>query len=495
MNENIKYGKAVREAIKRGVDALANAVKVTLGPKGRNVIIDRPGRPVVTKDGVSVARAVNVSDPFEQLGVRLVREAASKTADEAGDGTTTATVLAQAIYSGGLKQIEDLGADPLFLKNELDVTAAKVVEILRRASTPVKDVEQLTRVATISANGDEQIGRFVAQAVSKVGKDGAVTVVKSPTALTTLDMGDGLKVDGGLSSHYFVTNPEKNETVLDEPYVLIYKDPILNFKPLMGLMQQVIDSQKSLLIIAEQVEGEALTNIIYNKLNQKIRIAVAKAPAYGELREAVMKDIAVAVGTTVGTKDLMPLDKVTLAQLGRAGRASITPTSLTIVEGKGTKATIDSHVEFLKSARAEAQGLERTHLNDRISRLTGGIALLRVGAESEVELKEKMDRVEDAVGATMAALSEGVVRGGGLAMVMAANELLAQHTSAVPDVLLEALFAPAAQIEENAGGNFQVSDDVVDPTKVTVRALLNAVSVAGTMLTTEVIVGQPEVKE
>lgn len=482
MNDNIKYGKDVRQAILRGVNALADAVRVTLGPKGRNVIIDRPGRPVVTKDGVSVARAVNVADPFEQLGVRLVREAASKTADEAGDGTTTATVLAQAIYAGGLAAIEN-GADPVQLKKDLDKNLEAALAHLTKESVPVTGLKDLERIATISTNNDPILGSLVAKAVHKVGKDGAVTVIKSPTALTSLDMGDGLKVDGGLASPYFVTNQEKNEAVLEEPYILIYRDNIHSMKALLPILQQVVDAEKSLLIIAEQVEGEALTNLLINKMKKAINVAVAKAPAYGDLRADVMYDLAVATGAKFGNRDLTPLDKLQLSDLGRAARAVLTPTSLTIIEPKGNKAELESWITGLKKINEDRD----PQLSDRIARLTGGIAVLRVGAESEVELKEKLDRVEDAVGATMAALEEGVLPGAGKALSHAASVL--SHTTA-GNVLAVAMQAPYIQIRENAGHDeTSISKDAIDPAKVTKRALANAVSVAGTMLTTEVIVG------
>lgn len=521
MAKLVHYDADARDALKRGVDKLANAVKVTLGPRGRNVVIEKSfGAPTVTKDGVTVAKEIELSNKVENMGAQMVREVASKTSDNAGDGTTTATVLAQSIIQTGLKNVT-AGANPMELKRGIDKAVASVVEELRNQSKPVGDsLDSIRQVGTISANGDEEIGGFIAQAMEKVGKDGVITVEEAKGTETYLDTVEGMQFDRGYLSPYFVTNSENMTAEMEEPYILIFDKKISNMKDLLPILEKVIQTNRPLLIIAEDVEGEALATLVVNKLRGSLKIAAVKAPGFGDRRKAMLEDIAILTGGTVISEERgYKLENATLDFLGQADRVNITKDDTTLVGGQGKDEDIKARVNQIKSQiETTTSDYDREKLQERLAKLAGGVAVLYIGAASEVEMKEKKARVEDALHATRAAVEEGIVPGGGVAFLRALKvfDKLEADTSDQKvgfNIIKRALEAPLRAIANNAGvegsivvqkvlegkGAFgynartEVYEDlikagVIDPTKVTRTALENAASVAGLMLTTEAVV-------
>jgi len=518
MAKDIKFDIEARDAIKRGVDALANAVKVTLGPKGRNVIISKSfGGPQVTKDGVTVAKEIELEDALENMGAQMVKEVASKTNDLAGDGTTTATVLAQAIVKEGLKNVA-AGANPMDLKRGIDKAVTALVADLEKQSTKVgNSSEKIKQVASISANNDEAIGSLIAEAFGKVGKEGVITVEEAKGTETYVDVVEGMQFDRGYLSPYFVTNSEKMHTELDNPMILLYDKKISNMKDLLPILEPVAQQGKSLLIIAEDVEGEALATLVVNKLRGSLKIAAVKAPGFGDRRKAMLEDIAILTGGTVIAEERgFTLDNATMDMLGTAETVTIDKDNTTIVNGAGKKADINARVGQIKSQiETTTSDYDKEKLQERLAKLAGGVAVLYVGAASEVEMKEKKDRVDDALHATRAAVEEGIVAGGGVALVRAKN-VLAKMTSDSLDettgiqIVARAIEAPLRTIVENAGGEgsvvinkvmegnksfgYDAKNDtyvdmlkagIIDPKKVTRVALENAASVAGMILTTE----------
>jgi chaperonin GroEL len=518
MAKDIKFDIEARDAIKRGVDALANAVKVTLGPKGRNVIISKSfGGPQVTKDGVTVAKEIELEDALENMGAQMVKEVASKTNDLAGDGTTTATVLAQAIVKEGLKNVA-AGANPMDLKRGIDKAVTALVADLEKQSTKVgNSSEKIKQVASISANNDEAIGSLIAEAFGKVGKEGVITVEEAKGTETYVDVVEGMQFDRGYLSPYFVTNSEKMQTELDNPMILLYDKKISNMKDLLPILEPVAQQGKSLLIIAEDVEGEALATLVVNKLRGSLKIAAVKAPGFGDRRKAMLEDIAILTGGTVIAEERgFTLDNATIDMLGTAETVTIDKDNTTIVNGAGKKADINARVGQIKSQiETTTSDYDKEKLQERLAKLAGGVAVLYVGAASEVEMKEKKDRVDDALHATRAAVEEGIVAGGGVALVRAKN-VLAKITSDSLDettgiqIVARAIEAPLRTIVENAGGEgsvvinkvmegnksfgYDAKNDtyvdmlkagIIDPKKVTRVALENAASVAGMILTTE----------
>jgi chaperonin GroEL len=518
MAKDIKFDIEARDAIKRGVDALANAVKVTLGPKGRNVIISKSfGGPQVTKDGVTVAKEIELEDALENMGAQMVKEVASKTNDLAGDGTTTATVLAQAIVKEGLKNVA-AGANPMDLKRGIDKAVTALVADLEKQSTKVgNSSEKIKQVASISANNDEAIGSLIAEAFGKVGKEGVITVEEAKGTETYVDVVEGMQFDRGYLSPYFVTNSEKMQTELDNPMILLYDKKISNMKDLLPILEPVAQQGKSLLIIAEDVEGEALATLVVNKLRGSLKIAAVKAPGFGDRRKAMLEDIAILTGGTVIAEERgFTLDNATVDMLGTAETVTIDKDNTTIVNGAGKKADINARVGQIKSQiETTTSDYDKEKLQERLAKLAGGVAVLYVGAASEVEMKEKKDRVDDALHATRAAVEEGIVAGGGVALVRAKN-VLAKMTSDSLDettgiqIVARAIEAPLRTIVENAGGEgsvvinkvmegnksfgYDAKNDtyvdmlkagIIDPKKVTRVALENAASVAGMILTTE----------
>ena len=518
MAKDIKFDIEARDAIKRGVDALANAVKVTLGPKGRNVIISKSfGGPQVTKDGVTVAKEIELEDALENMGAQMVKEVASKTNDLAGDGTTTATVLAQAIVKEGLKNVA-AGANPMDLKRGIDKAVTALVADLEKQSTKVgNSSEKIQQVASISANNDEAIGSLIAEAFGKVGKEGVITVEEAKGTETYVDVVEGMQFDRGYLSPYFVTNSEKMHAELDNPMILLYDKKISNMKDLLPILEPVAQQGKSLLIIAEDVEGEALATLVVNKLRGSLKIAAVKAPGFGDRRKAMLEDIAILTGGTVIAEERgFTLDNATIDMLGTAETVTIDKDNTTIVNGAGKKADINARVGQIKSQiETTTSDYDKEKLQERLAKLAGGVAVLYVGAASEVEMKEKKDRVDDALHATRAAVEEGIVAGGGVALVRAKN-VLAKMTSESLDettgiqIVARAIEAPLRTIVENAGGEgsvvinkvmegnksfgYDAKNDayvdmlkagIIDPKKVTRVALENAASVAGMILTTE----------
>ncbi len=518
MAKDIKFDIEARDAIKRGVDALANAVKVTLGPKGRNVIISKSfGGPQVTKDGVTVAKEIELEDALENMGAQMVKEVASKTNDLAGDGTTTATVLAQAIVKEGLKNVA-AGANPMDLKRGIDKAVTALVADLEKQSTKVgNSSEKIQQVASISANNDAAIGSLIAEAFGKVGKEGVITVEEAKGTETYVDVVEGMQFDRGYLSPYFVTNSEKMHTELDNPMILLYDKKISNMKDLLPILEPVAQQGKSLLIIAEDVEGEALATLVVNKLRGSLKIAAVKAPGFGDRRKAMLEDIAILTGGTVIAEERgFTLDNATIDMLGTAETVTIDKDNTTIVNGAGKKADISARVGQIKSQiETTTSDYDKEKLQERLAKLAGGVAVLYVGAASEVEMKEKKDRVDDALHATRAAVEEGIVAGGGVALVRAKN-VLAKMTSESLDettgiqIVARAIEAPLRTIVENAGGEgsvvinkvmegnksfgYDAKNDayvdmlkagIIDPKKVTRVALENAASVAGMILTTE----------
>ena len=530
--KRVIYGEDARAKLKAGVDKLANAVKVTLGPRGREVIIEKKwGSPLVTKDGVTVAKEIELKDPYENMGAQLVKEVASKTADVAGDGTTTATVLAQAIFTEGLKAIAS-GANPMDLKRGIDKAVSAVVEEIKKLSIPVSGRREIEQVATVSANNDQTIGKIIADAMEAVGKDGVITVEESKSAETTLETVQGMQFDRGYLSPYFITNPDKMECVLEEPYILIYEKKISNVKDLLPVLEQVVRAGRPIVIIAEDVEAEALATLVVNHLKGVIRACAVKAPGFGQRRKDYLQDIAILTNGTAITEELgIKLESVTLDMLGRADKVIVDKDNTTIVGGKGSKEAIQARIEQIrKQIQETTSDYDREKLQERLAKLSGGVAIIRVGAATEAEMKEKKARVEDAVHATKAAVEEGIVPGGGVALVRA-SEVLDNLSVDNPDqqigvdIVKRACRAPLRQIAANAGfegyvvlekvialgkekgvnygfdasvGEYKdmVEAGIIDPTKVVRTALMNAASVAGTMLTAEALVAEiPEEKK
>jgi len=518
--KELLFNTEARAKLKKGVDHLAEAVKVTLGPKGRNVVIDKKfGSPTVTKDGVTVAKEVELSDPIENMGAQMVKEVATKTSDLAGDGTTTATVLAQAIYREGLKNVT-AGANPMELKRGIDRAVEAVVEQLKTLSVPSAGKKEIAQVGTISANNDKEIGNLIAEAMEKVGKDGVITVEEAKGLETTLETVDGMQFDRGYLSPYFVTDPEKMEAVLDDPYILIHDKKISAMKELLPLLEKVAQSGKPMLIIAEDVEGEALATLVVNKLRGTLKVVAVKAPGFGDRRKEMLRDIAVLTGGQVISEELgFKLENGTLNDLGRAKRIVVDKDNTTIVDGKGKEDAIQGRIAEIRSAiEKSTSDYDREKLQERLAKLSGGVAVINVGAATETEMKEKKARVEDALHATRAAVEEGIVAGGGVALIRAQSALEkirgTDDEKIGVEIVRRALEEPIRMIAQNAGAegsivvarvkeskekNFGynaatdayedlVKAGVIDPTKVTRTALQNAASIAGLLLTTECVV-------
>ncbi len=526
--KDVKFNTDARNRMLKGVNILADAVKVTLGPKGRNVVIDKSfGSPRITKDGVTVAKEIELEDKFENMGAQMVKEVASRTNDEAGDGTTTATVLAQAIIKEGMKAVA-AGMNPMDLKRGIDMATLKVVEAIKAASRPVQDSDEVAQVGTISANGEAQIGRFIADAMQKVGNEGVITVEENKGMDTEVDVVEGMQFDRGYLSPYFVTNADKMIVELEDVLVLIHEKKLSSLQPMVPLLEAVIQSQKPLLIIAEDVEGEALATLVVNKLRGGLKIAAVKAPGFGDRRKAMLQDIAILTAGQVISEDLgMKLENVTMDMLGRAKKISINKDNTTIVDGAGDKAEIEARVAQIRQQIEETSSdYDREKLQERVAKLAGGVAVIKVGGMTEIEVKERKDRVDDALNATRAAVQEGVVVGGGVALVQAGKVLIGLE-GANPDqtnginIVRRALEAPMRQIAENAGvdgavvaGKVRESNDktfgfnaqteeygdmfkfgVIDPAKVVRTALEDAASVAGLLITTEAMVADRPKKD
>ena len=527
MAKQVVHGEESRAAILRGINQLADAVKITLGPKGRNVVIDKKfGSPTITKDGVTVAKEIELKDSLENMGAQMVREVASKTSDVAGDGTTTATVLAQAIFREGVKTVA-AGANPMALKRGIDKAVERAVAEIKRLKKDVKG-DMIAQVGTVSANGDATIGNIIAQAMDKVGKDGVITVEESKTMETSLEVVEGMQFDRGYLSPYFVTDPERMEAALENPLILIHEKKISSMKDLLPLLEQVAKMGKPMLIIAEDVEGEALATLVVNKLRGTLNIAAVKAPGFGDRRKAMLEDIAILTGGKVISEDLgIKLENVKLDDLGKAKKITIDKDNTTIVEGAGKQSDIEGRVKTLRAQIEETSSdYDREKLQERLAKLVGGVAVIKVGAATETEMKEKKARVEDAMHATRAAVEEGIVPGGGVALVRAAKVLekflINKDGEGDPDeqigvnIVRRALEEPLRQIVQNAGkegavvvervrsekndsfgfnAQTEVYEDlvkagVIDPAKVTRTALQNAASIAGLMLTTEAMVSE-----
>jgi chaperonin GroEL len=525
MAKQLFFDTDARDRLKKGVDALADAVKVTLGPKGRNVILDKKfGAPTITKDGVSVAKEIELSEPIENMGAQLVKEVASKTADQAGDGTTTATVLTQAIFGVGIKNVA-AGANPMDLKRGIDKAVAAVVAELKANSKAISTSKEIAQVATVSANNDEEIGKMIADAMDKVGKDGVITVEEAKGTETEVKTVEGMQFDRGYLSPYFVTNTEKMEVELDHPYILIYDKKISSMKELLPVLEPVAQSGKPLLIIAEDVDGEALATLVVNKIRGALKVAAVKAPGFGDRRKAMLEDIAILTGGTVISEERgFKLENATPDMLGRAEKINIDKDNTTLVNGAGDKGAIKGRVAEIKAQiEKTTSDYDREKLQERLAKLSGGVAILYIGAATEVEMKEKKDRVDDALHATRAAVQEGVVVGGGVALVRAASALDKlkgdnEDQDTGINIIRVAIEAPLRTIVSNAGGepsvvvnkirdnkgNFGynartdkyedlIKAGVIDPTKVTRLALENAASIAALLLTTECVVA--DVKE
>ncbi|MFY0596520.1 MAG: chaperonin GroEL [Cognatishimia sp.] len=521
MAKEVKFDTDARNAMLRGVNVLADAVKVTLGPKGRNVVLDKSfGAPRITKDGVSVAKEIELEDKFENMGAQMVKEVASRTNDEAGDGTTTATVLAQAIVKEGLKQVA-AGLNPMDLKRGIDLATSKVVEGLKSAAREVADSAEVAQVGTISANGEAEIGNQIADAMQKVGNEGVITVEENKGLETETDVVEGMQFDRGFLSPYFVTNPDKMVADLEDCMILLHEKKLSSLQPMVPLLEQVIQSQKPLLIIAEDVEGEALATLVVNKLRGGLKIAAVKAPGFGDRRKAMLQDIAILTGGQVISEDIgMKLESVTMDMLGTAKKVTITKDETTVVDGAGNKGEIEARVGQIRTQIEETTSdYDREKLQERVAKLAGGVAVIRVGGMTEVEVKERKDRVDDALNATRAAVQEGVIVGGGVALVQAGKALAGLEganadQNAGIKIVARAIEAPLRQIAENSGvdgavvaGKVRESDDtafgfnaqteeygdmfafgVIDPAKVTRTALEDAASIAGLLITTEAMV-------
>ncbi|QKK32944.1 chaperonin GroEL (plasmid) [Rhizobium indicum] len=526
--KEIKFSTEAREKMLRGVDILANAVKATLGPKGRNVVIERSfGAPRITKDGVSVAKEIELEDKFENMGAQMVREVASKTSDVAGDGTTTATVLAQAIVKEGAKAVTS-GMNPMDLKRGIDLAVAAIVAELKANARKISNNSEIAQVGTISANGDSEIGRFLAEAMEKVGNDGVITVEEAKTAETELEVVEGMQFDRGYLSPYFVTNADKMRVEFEDPYILIHEKKLSNLQSMLPVLEAVVQSSKPLLIIAEDVEGEALATLVVNKLRGGLKIAAVKAPGFGDRRKAMLEDIAILTAGTVISEDLgIKLESVTLDMLGRAKKVSIEKENTTIVDGAGAKSDIEGRVAQIKAQIEETTSdYDREKLQERLAKLAGGVAVIRVGGSTEVEVKEKKDRVDDALHATRAAVEEGILPGGGVALLRAVKALDNVKTAngdqrVGVDIVRRAVEAPARQIAENAGAEGSVivgklreksefsygwnaqtgeygdlyAQGVIDPAKVVRTALQDAASIAGLLVTTEAMIAEKPKKE
>ncbi|GLS28379.1 chaperonin GroEL [Mesorhizobium albiziae] len=526
--KEVKFRDDARTKMLRGVDILANAVKVTLGPKGRNVVIDKAfGAPRITKDGVTVAKEIELEDKFENMGAQMVREVASKTSDVAGDGTTTATILAQAIVQEGHKAVA-AGMNPMDLKRGIDKAADAVVAELKKNARKVTNNDEIAQVGTISANGDAEIGRFLAEAMEKVGNEGVITVEEAKTVVTELEIVEGMQFDRGYLSPYFVTNTDKMRAELEEPYILIHEKKLGNLQALLPILEAVVQSGQPLLIIAEDVEGEALATLVVNKLRGGFKVAAVKAPGFGDRRKAMLEDIAILTGGTAISEDLgIKLENVTLDMLGRAKKIVVEKESTTIVDGAGSKAEIQGRVAQIKAQIEETTSdYDREKLQERLAKLAGGVAVIRVGGSTEVEVRERKDRVDDALHATRAAVEEGILPGGGVALLRAAKALdmvqvdnSDQRTGV--DIVRRAIEVPVRQIAENAGaegsiivGKLREKDDfgfgwnaqtnsfgdlyrqgVIDPAKVVRTALQDAASIAGLLVTTEAMIAEKPKKE
>ena len=523
--KSIIYAEDARQAILRGVNKLADAVQVTLGPKGRNVLIEKKfGSPLMTKDGVTVAKEIELKDRHENMGAQLVREVASKTSDVAGDGTTTATVLARSIYKEGIKAVVS-GANTMEIKKGIDLAVAEVVKAIDEIKKPVEG-NAIAQVGTISANGDEEIGKTIADAMAKVGKDGVITVEEAKGRETTMDVVEGMQFDRGYLSPYFVTNPDQMKVELESPLILAFEKKVSNMRDLLPLLEQVVNSRRPLLIIAEDVDGEALATLVVNKIRGTLNVAAVKAPGFGDRRKAMLEDIAVLTGGKAITEDLgLKLENLKIEDLGTAKKIIIDKETTTIVEGAGSHEAVQSRVKQIRAQiESSTSDYDKEKLQERLAKLVGGVAVIKVGAASETEMKEKKARVEDAMHATKAAVEDGIVAGGGVALIRALAKLemlkLVGDQLTGVEIVKKALLEPAKQIAANAGvegsvivnrikegtGNFgynaatnefgdMVAFGVIDPAKVTKSALLNAASVAGMMLTTEAIVAEiPEPK-
>jgi chaperonin GroEL len=526
--KDVKFGTDARNRMLKGVNILADAVKVTLGPKGRNVVLEKSfGAPRITKDGVSVAKEIELEDKFENMGAQMVKEVASRTNDEAGDGTTTATVLAQAIVKEGMKSVA-AGMNPMDLKRGIDLATSTVVEAIKAAARPVNDSDEVAQVGTISANGEATIGRQIADAMQRVGNEGVITVEENKGMETEVEVVEGMQFDRGYLSPYFVTNPDKMIADLEDAVILLHEKKLSSLQPMVPLLEAVIQSQKPLIIIAEDVEGEALATLVVNKLRGGLKIAAVKAPGFGDRRKAMLQDIAILTGGQVISEDLgMKLENVTMDMLGTAKKVSISKDNTTIVDGAGNKAEIEARVAQIRTQIEETSSdYDREKLQERVAKLAGGVAVIRVGGMTEVEVKERKDRVDDALNATRAAVQEGVIVGGGVALVQAGKALEgvvganADQNAGIA-IVRKALEAPLRQIAENAGvdgavvaGKVRESTDlafgfnaqteeygdmfkfgVIDPAKVTRTALEDAASVAGLLITTEAMVADKPAKD
>jgi chaperonin GroEL len=521
MAKEIKYSGKAREAILRGVDTLADVVKITLGPKGRNVILEKSyGAPNITKDGVTVAKEIELEDKFENMGAQMVKEVASKTSDVAGDGTTTATVLAQSIYKEGSKLVA-AGINPMAIKRGIEKAVEVTVEELKKLSKPTKDQEEIRQVGTISANNDSTIGNIIAEAMNKVGKEGVITVEEAKSMDTTLEIVEGMQFDRGYLSPYFVTNPEKMEVTLNEPYILLNEKKISNMKDLLPILEQIAKMGRPLLIIAEDVEGEALATLVVNRLRGTLQAAAVKAPGFGDRRKAMLEDIAILTGGKVISEDLgLKLENITLNDLGTAKTINIDKDNTVIIDGGGSRKDLEGRVKQLRAQIEETTSdYDREKLQERLAKLIGGVAVISVGAATETEMKEKKARVEDALNATRAAVEEGIVPGGGVALlrcIKAVSEIkLEGEDQNGVNILLRALEEPIRQIANNAGlegsvvvekvkekkgafglnaetGEFEdlMKAGIIDPTKVTRFALQNAASVSSLLLTTEAMIAE-----
>jgi chaperonin GroEL len=526
--KDLKFNQDARERLLRGVDILANAVRVTLGPKGRNVVLEKSfGAPRITKDGVTVAKEIELSDKFENMGAQMVREVASRTSDEAGDGTTTATLLAQAIVREGLKSVA-AGMNPMDLKRGIDVAVAAVIEDVKKRSKAVKSNEEIAQIGTISANGEKEVGEFIARAMEKVGKEGVITVEEAKSIDTELDVVEGMQFDRGYLSPYFVTNAEKMLVDLEDPYILLHEKKLSSLQAMLPVLEAIVQTGKPLVIISEDIEGEALATLVVNKLRGGLKIAAAKAPGFGDRRKAMLEDIAVLTGGTMIAEDLgIKLENVTVDMLGRAKKVSMTKEDTTIVSGAGKKKEIDGRINQLRASIEETTSdYDKEKLQERLAKLAGGVAVIKVGGASEIEVKERKDRVEDALHATRAAVQEGIVPGGGTALLYATRALKSlkvdnDDQQVGIDIVRKALEAPLRQIAENAGVDgavvsgklleqkdvrfgFDAQDEkytdlvaagIIDPTKVVRTALTDAASVAGLLITTEAMIAErPEKK-
>ena len=525
--KEVKFSADAREKMLRGVDILANAVKVTLGPKGRNVVIEKSfGAPRTTKDGVTVAKEIELEDKFENMGAQMVREVAQKTNDVAGDGTTTATVLAQSIVREGMKAVA-AGMNPMDLKRGVDKAVSQVIDEIKRKSKKVKNSEEIAQVGTISANGERDIGKMIAEAMQKVGNEGVITVEEAKSLETELNVVEGMQFDRGYLSPYFITNAEKMIAELEDPYILIHEKKLSGLQPMLPLLEAVVQSQKPLLIIAEEVEGEALATLVVNKLRGGLKVAAVKAPGFGDRRKAMLEDIAVLTNGQVISEDLgIKLENVTIDMLGRAKRVSIEKENTTIVDGSGKKKDIEGRVGQIKAQIEETTSdYDREKLQERLAKLAGGVAVIKVGGATEVEVKEKKDRVDDALNATRAAVEEGIVAGGGVALLKASSAITAKGDNEDQDagiqIVRKALQSPIRQIAENAGveGSIvvgkvleargasygydaqadeygdMIEKGIIDPAKVVRTALQDAASIAGLLITTEAGVAEAPKKK